>query len=139
MALTKSQFFLFNVFNQNCNVTTETVKLALVNTLPVVATAQHYSDLAGEVANGNGYTTGGAVVSFTLTNTTGTCTYTSSGPPTFTATGGNLGPFRYLVYYMTTSGVLIGWDDYGSSITLLVANSDTFTPDNTSHILFTCV
>ncbi len=139
--LSKSQFFLFNVFNKSCDVsngTGEVIKIALLTTLPVAATAQHYGDVSStEVANGNGYLTGGlAVPGFALTNTSGVVAYRSSGPPTFTPSGGNIGPFRYLLYYAVTSGVIIGWEDYGATITLSSSNGDTFTPDNTTHQLF---
>lgn len=52
---------------------------------------------------------------------------------------GTVGPFRYVVFYnKDTTGLadpLIGWYDYGSSITL--TTGDTFTIDFSSSGLFT--
>jgi hypothetical protein len=50
-------------------------------------------------------------------------------PPTWTASGAGFGPFRYAVLYNDTAASkgLIGWWDYGSSISL--SAGDTFTVD----------
>lgn len=72
---------------------------ALSETFAGTSTDARYSDLAAEVANGNGYTTGGATLSgVSLTRTTGTVTFTTSAPSwpssTFTA--------KYIVVYSNT-------------------------------------
>ena len=104
----------------------DTLKLELSNTAPV-ATNSVYSDIsANELANGNGYTTGGAsLTTVTYTNSTGTSTLYADNV-VFTATG-SMGPFRYATVYDSTnaSKPLIGWWDYGTSITL--NSGETFT------------
>jgi hypothetical protein len=108
------------------NIGTDTLKVFLTNTAPV-ATNSIYSDIsANDLATANGYTAGGATTSPTLSNASGTeklvCTNV-----TWTASGA-VGPFRYVVLYDSTPAsnkALMGWWDYGSSITL--QNGDTFT------------
>jgi hypothetical protein len=107
------------------NLSSDTLKVMLTNTLPV-ATNSVYGDISGsEVTNGNGYTTGGGSTSPTLTNATGTEKLVCSNV-TWTASGA-VGPFRYAVLYDSSAATkaLIGWWDYGSSINL--ASGDTFT------------
>jgi hypothetical protein len=102
--------------------TADTYKIALVNTAPTAAS----TTITGEVANGNGYTTGGATVTITsATQTSGTETVVASAAnPTWTATG-TMGPFQYVVLYNSTQTALVAWWDFGSALTL--ANTDTFT------------
>ena len=57
--------------------------------------------------------------------------------PSIFASGGTIGPFRYVAIYNDThaSDALIGAWDYGSSITL--ADGESFTVDFGSNSLFT--
>ena len=111
------------------NLSTDAIKVMLTNTAPV-ATNSNYADIsANELAAGNGYTTGGAsVTGVTLSNSAGTESL-AVGSTTFTSATGNMGPFRYVVYYDSTPATnktLIGWFDYGSSVTLNGAAGETF-------------
>jgi hypothetical protein len=109
------------------NLGADTLKVYLSNTAPV-ATNTVKADIA-EISNGNGYTTGGNTASVTTSSqTSGTYKLVLADPATWTATG-SVGPFRYAILYndTATNDELIGWWDYGSSITL--ANGETFKVD----------
>lgn len=105
----------------------DTLKVALSNTAPTPSTDDELADIT-QISNGNGYTTGGtAVGSNAYSQTSGTGKLTGNDV-VFTASG-SMGPFRYAVLYSDTStgDKLIGYWDYGSSITL--ASGETFTVD----------
>jgi hypothetical protein len=109
--------------------TTHVLKVALTNTAPTSANTV----LANitEVANGNGYTTGGiSVGTITGAQTSGTFKLTGGTDPVWTASGAGF-TARYAVLYNDTptspADPLIGWWDYGSSVTL--AAGETFTVD----------
>ena len=104
----------------------DTLKLALTNTLPDAADANwNLTDHPAPAAD-NGYTAGGNA----LTGVTwSSATLDATGGFVTTASGGQLGPFRYVVLYNSSStspaNAAIGWYDYGSSITL--EDTETFT------------
>lgn len=100
--------------------TNDTLKVYLTNTAPNVATHAVKADLA-EISAGNGYTAGGEDTQNDGSEASGTLTVTGVDI-TITASGGSIGPFRYVVLYNDTptspADPLIGYWDYGSSITL---------------------
>lgn len=106
------------------NLNTDSLQIYLTNSAPV-ATNTVYNTPA-DLTTANGYTAGGQAITNAYSQTSGTGTLTSAASVVWTATGA-VGPFRYVVLYNNTSATkpLIGWWDYGSSISL--ANTDTFT------------
>ncbi len=104
-----------------------TLKIALSNTAPNVATHAGLADIT-EIAAGNGYTAGGEDTQNDYTEAAGVGSCTGVDV-VWTAAGGTIGPFRYVVLYNDTStgDKLIGYWDYGSSITLQIG--ETFTTD----------
>lgn len=127
-----ASFVKFNSFIEKLgrgaiNLNSDTLKVALTNTAPTVATDDELADIT-QIANGNGYTTGGtAVGSNAYSQTSGTGKLTGNDV-VFTASG-SMGPFRYAVLYddTATGDPLIAYWDYGSSVTL--ASGETFTVD----------
>lgn len=108
------------------NLGSDTLKVALSNTTPL-ATNAVLSDIT-QISAGNGYVSGGnTAAQVSSSQTSGTYRLVLSDV-VFTATGA-VGPLRYAVLYndTATNKELIGWYDYGSSITL--ANGETFTVD----------
>jgi len=106
------------------NLGSDNLYVMLTNTVPV-ATNTVLSSLT-DLSTANGYTAGGAIAALvTSTQTSGLYTLKLSNV-VWTASGA-IGPFRYAaIYNQTASGKnLIGWWDYGSSVTL--ASGDTFT------------
>lgn len=103
--------------------------MALTNSAP--ATGHTVLANTGQIAAGNGYSSGGVTAPVvSSTQTSGTYKLVLSDV-VFTAAAGTIGPFRYAVLYNDTptspADPLIGYWDYGSSITL--ASGETFTVD----------
>jgi len=124
----KFQQFVEDIAHKVHNLSADTFKVALTNTVPT-ATMELFSEIT-ELAGGAGYTAGGTAPSITSSaHTTGTYKLVL-GDVVFTATGA-MGPFRYVVLYNDTPSSplnpLIAWWDYGSSLNL--ASGDTFTVD----------
>lgn len=111
------------------NWSSHTFKAMLTNSAPV-ATNTIAANLT-EISAGNGYSAGGMTLdTVTLSETTGTAKVTIADE-VLTASGGSIGPFRYVAIYNDTAtspaDALVCWYDYGSSITL--ASGESFTID----------
>lgn len=112
--------------------TTDVFKVYLTNTAPVASNTTY--NTPADLATANGYTAGGqSIAPITGTDPSGTFSFSGGANPTWTAAGGNIGPFEWAVLYNSTSGRLIGWWDYGTAITL--TNGNTFTVNLPSPIL----
>lgn len=121
------------------NWSSHTFKLALTNTAPV-NTNTVLADLT-QISSGGGYTAGAGggltLDSVTLTETTGTAKVTIADE-VFTASGASVGPLRYFDLYndsaTSPADALVGWWDYGSSITLADGESVTADFDGTAGV-----
>lgn len=109
------------------NLGADTIKALLTNTAPV-ATNTVKANIS-EISAGNGYTAGGITITVSTSSQTSGTYKLVIADATLTASGGSIGPFRYVVFYndTATNDELICYYDYGSSITL--ADTETFTVD----------
>jgi hypothetical protein len=123
--------FLADTFHKvhNLNTSADALKVLLTNSAPVATNAVK-ADLT-EIGTGNGYSAGGTASTISASSQSSGTYKLVSGDVVFTASGGTIGPFRYAVLYNDTptspADPLIGWWDYGSSITL--NDGETFTVD----------
>lgn len=129
MTFNRFRAFVENLAEKVHNLGSDTLKVMLVNTAPV-NTNSVKGDLT-EISSGNGYSAGGTAVTITSSAQSAGTYKLVGNDVVFTASGGSIGPFRYAVLYNDTpsspADPLIGWWDYGSSITL--ADGETFTVD----------
>lgn len=110
----------------------DTLKVALTNTAPT-ATDTELSDIT-EISYTN--CSDRAVTVTSSSQTSGTYKLVASDL-VLTASGGQVGPFRYVVLYndTATNDELISWYDRGSSVTLESGETLTIDFDGTNGIL----
>jgi hypothetical protein len=96
---------------------TDTFTMLLTNVLPINTQHLYPTNFVSEIANGNGYVTGGLpVTGVAISYAAGVATMTGT-LPTLTPTG-SVGPWRYFVVVDITTGTLCIWGDYGASTTV---------------------
>lgn len=122
---------ILNMLNGAIDLDSHTFKAVLSNTAPTAASDDELTDIT-QIANGNGYTTGGVTLaSVTLLETgagTGIWQWTVADF-SWTASGGSIATFQYVVIYSDTStnDKLLGYFDYGGAVNITTGN--TFTVD----------
>lgn len=121
---TKFNSFVEAAMEKSHNLGSDTLKIALTNTLPV-ATNTQLSDIT-QIAGTGGYAP--AAVTIASSAQTGGVYSLTNSAVTFTASGADFAPFRYAVLYNDTAvnDLLIAWWDYGTSYTLPDGQTFTF-------------
>lgn len=132
----KYQVFVEDLAEKVHNLGADTLKVALTNTAPTVATDDELIDIT-EISAGNGYTAGGTQATTSSSAQTSGTYKLVLADVVFTASGGTIGPFQYAVLYndTATNDELIAYWDYGSANTLQDGESFTWDADPTNGIL----
>lgn len=123
----KVNSFVEALATEKHNLASDTIKVALTNTEPSASNTV-FANIT-EISAGNGYTAGGTAATIVSATQTSGIFRLILGDVTWTAWGGPIGPFRYVVAYNDSapSDELIGWYDHGESVTL--PNGNPFVTD----------
>jgi hypothetical protein len=128
---TKFNDFSEQVYRAKHDFGSHVFKAVFTNSAPSAANTV-LADIT-QISTGGGYTAGaggGFAVTMAISETGGVTKVTATDT-TFTASGGSVGPFRYVVIYNDTqtspADALVCYFDYGTSVTL--ADTETFTLD----------
>lgn len=106
---------------------------------------QFFADVLNEVANGNGYTTGGITLAnkaVTYTAASNKTVWDNTVDPSWTATGAGFAAAAAVVWKDTGTAAtspLVGYLDFGSTITLAANDTLTVVLDATNGIWFATV
>ena len=121
-AFTKFDSFHADLAHGRHDFSHDPLKVMLTNTAPK-RSFKTKEDLT-DIAPGNGYDAGGALVTVVSSGHTNGLYRLVLTPLTFKGKGGSFGPFQYAVVYNAKSNCLFGWYDYGSPFS--VHDSDSF-------------
>ena len=99
-AFQKFHVFVENLAEKVHNLGSDTLKVMLTNTAP--STSNSVKADITEIAAGNGYTAGGATITVASSAQSGGTYKLNIADVTFTASGGSMAPFRYVVLYNDT-------------------------------------
>lgn len=133
---TKFESFVLSLAHGKHNLGSDDLKIALTLTAPPSTGGTNVN--ITEIANGNGYEFGGHLTTVSSSSqTSGVYKLVLADPVLWTATGGSMAPFRYAILYNDTvvTKDLIGYWDYGSTITLTSGQTFLIDLDPTSGVL----
>lgn len=128
---TKYYAFVEQLAEKQHNLGADSLTIVLSNTAPDLTDTNLVS--LSEISAGFGYTSGGNAITVTASSqTTGTYSLVANDL-VITASGGTIGPFRYVILHNNTANLAIGYWDYTSSISLLAG--ETFTVNFGANVL----
>lgn len=132
---TKFNSFVEALAEKVHNLGSDTLKVMLTNSAPSASNTVK-ADIT-EISAGNGYTAGGATITVSSSSQTSGTYKLVLADVTITASGGSIGPFRYVVIYNDTaaSDELIAYYDYGSSVSINTGENLTIDFDGSAGFL----
>lgn len=115
----KYHSFVEAVSERQHNLGADTLRLALSNSAPNQTFHTGLADVF-EITPGNGYSAGGNAITITGSSRVGGTYFLQGQDVTFTASGGPMNTFRYVIFYNDTSvgDLLISSWDVGSGVNL---------------------
>lgn len=127
-----------NLLNGTFDLDTDSFKVAIVTSSSNIgASSTTWAGVTNEVANGNGYTTGGIAVTLTLSGTT-SVTASFASNPVWTASGGSIVGRTAVLYEV--GGNVLGYvllDSTPADVTVTSGNTLTIDSDGTPSPVFT--
>lgn len=123
-SLNKFYSFVQALGTKTHNLSSDSFKVALSNVAPALTNTQ----LSNITEISYTFCSSRAITTTSFLNTTGTSKFILADL-TLSASGGSVGPFRYIVIYndSATNKELVGYYDYGSAVT--VGDGDAFLID----------
>ncbi len=113
------------------SIASQPMKVALLTSAYTFSSAHTvYADLTNELANGNGYTTGGVALGTVAWTQSGAVTNFTCANPSWTASGTGIPAFRYAVFYCTATletivkPLILLFDNNGSDVAATPSGSN---------------
>jgi hypothetical protein len=126
-AFAKINGFVQDVARKLHNLNSDTIHACLATTM-TSGTSTAFTAGSTDLATGNGYTQGGQnLATPAASQSSGTLTFSVATTPIVWTSTGTL-TFRYVLIVNTTANLIIGYYDYGSSLTVNSGETFTFTP-----------
>jgi len=135
--LAKFYCFTENLAEKVHNLGSDTLKVILSNTAPTASTNTVKADIT-ELSTSGGYTAGGQSLTVSTSAQTDGVYYLITNSPSWTGSGGGF-TFRYAIVFNDTptspADPLIGYIDYGYSVTIASGQTYTFEVDASYGLL----
>jgi hypothetical protein len=127
--------FMKNLGKKLIDLNGDSFKAILTNTAPTRASDATYAGIsANEIANGNGYTTGGVALTTGWTQVSGGHYKFTCAAFNWASSSAGLATFRYGYIRDITNDFLVGYWDHGGALSVAVGNQYQVTPDQTNGL-----